>query len=185
MGCDIHAHIEYRRVDRVGRRLPRRGLPSWRQYASLNVNRNYALFSVLANVRNERGNDIVIEPVSMPKELPVDLSWAVKDEFERHWKADAHSCSWLSLEDLRRAQEIYAKVELPGESWEQPADSPVDDDVRVTGERVSLGLTRWIYCERGVRKPLGKNAELESVIAMMQALESGGRQTRLVFWFDN
>ena len=58
--------------------------------------RNYALFSVLANVRNTFG----IIPISLPKGIPLDLSDSVKHKFENYVEPWEHDASWLSLKEL-------------------------------------------------------------------------------------
>jgi hypothetical protein len=97
MGCDIHAHIEYERWE--GEYI------GWG--FDIDINRNYTLFSVLANVRN--GGEI--GPISEPRGLPKDISMEVMEYYneERH---DAHSCSWLNLNDLVEANKRINKLGL-------------------------------------------------------------------------
>jgi hypothetical protein len=57
--------------------------------------RNYALFAMLADVRN----DYNFKPISHPKGLPSDVSDYVKQQSDQ-WGEDGHSHSWLSLREL-------------------------------------------------------------------------------------
>ena len=83
MGCDIHMHIE---VKYKGR---------WRHYSAPDVDRRYALFSKMADVRNVGD----IQPISQPKGLPDELDEITLLAY-RLWDGDAHSESWLSSSEL-------------------------------------------------------------------------------------
>lgn len=120
MGCDIHMFVEIREEWRpktwqtVGRVFPYAyhrpdEIPTlwWEEDHEEELNpvmtmhpytgRNYDLFAVLAGVR---GN---AEPIASPRGLPDDVSgWvAYRSEW---WGTDAHSRSYLMLEELQ-AQE--------------------------------------------------------------------------------
>lgn len=102
MGCDIYMHVEYK--DRNGK---------WAcgDYFSLHPNstledpqydvqdfcgdRNYGLFSILADVRNYDN----VEPIDRPRRLPEDISEFTK-RFYKDWEMDAHSCSYFTLREL-------------------------------------------------------------------------------------
>ena len=58
-------------------------------------NRNYYIFSILANVRN--GSDI--EPISYPKGIPDDASYGYLYKCNQ-WNSDAHSHSYFTLDEL-------------------------------------------------------------------------------------
>jgi len=57
--------------------------------------RNYYLFAVLADVRNSYG----IDPISEPRGVPDDASFAYKKILE-NWGPDAHSESYFTLREL-------------------------------------------------------------------------------------
>lgn len=109
MGCDIHMCVE-RRSDRYGG-----GKTEWvnGDYFSIKdpydsecapirqdlySDRNYALFAVLANVRN-RGYGEAYPYIDEPRGLPNDVTEYVKDEYEA-WDMDAHSCSYFTLREI-------------------------------------------------------------------------------------
>ena len=83
MGCDIHAHIE---VKMEG---------EWKHFSNPNVDRNYKLFALMADVRNYKN----IEPISKPKGLPNNLTFLTKIDYE-NWGIDAHDESYLTVEEL-------------------------------------------------------------------------------------
>jgi hypothetical protein len=67
MGCDIHAFVEY--ID-----------PNWadqpRFLAKVHIRRDYSLFGIMAGVRRSQG----LEPVSLPKGLPKEISYQLQSE---------------------------------------------------------------------------------------------------------
>lgn len=90
MGCDIHMYVEHK----VGNK--------WVFETTFYDNhRHYALFSLLADVRNE---DELIIPISTPKGIPSQISDEVKYEYDL-WDCDAHSHSYYSLAELFRYKE--------------------------------------------------------------------------------
>lgn len=86
MGCDIHSYAE--KKDDSGRfqRVP---------VLEPFENRSYGTFGFLADVRNYSA----VPPIAPRKGFPDDASAAVKEEYES-WGMDAHSASWLSLQEL-------------------------------------------------------------------------------------
>ena len=101
MGCDIHMHVEYKTDNGwcCGDyfELDRRSTidnPRY-YYIDLYDNRNYALFSVLANVRNYADTEYIDEP----RGLPDDVTDFVKEDYDSEcW--DVHSCSYFTLKEL-------------------------------------------------------------------------------------
>ena len=86
MGCDIHGIIQYKRADDK----------HWKTWCkSLPVNRNYELFTLLANVRSTGD----IDPIYFPKGLPKDLDLP-EDITEDN--LGEHSFSWLSLSEISK-----------------------------------------------------------------------------------
>ncbi len=75
-------------------------------------NRNYSLFAILADVRNDEG----YECIPLPRGMPDGLSLEIKSWFE-HFQEDAYSASWLTLEELVNFDwhgkhiQIYARVD--------------------------------------------------------------------------
>lgn len=98
MGCDIHLYVERRDGNRWVT------ADSWtRSYNRSAVNsvdnfydwRDYALFAILADVRN--WNDLL--PIEYARGAPDDCCDEVRGEIER-WKNDAHHHSWLTLREI-------------------------------------------------------------------------------------
>lgn len=91
MGCDIHGPFIEVKEYADG---------SWWTRREFLTDRNYALFGALAGVRA-----IDIDPPVPPRGLPDDAS----SEWRSHHDADCHSESWLTVEELRQAQDAYAE----------------------------------------------------------------------------
>jgi hypothetical protein len=147
MGCDIRAFVEYSFTDSAGSK----GFAFWYQVPLL---RNYTLFTLMANVRKRSG----LEPVSLPKGLPQNLSDEVKEIYEydcrRYNVSGNHSHSWLSLSELEEVQQRYREL--------------ISDEIDLLVESDQPDVF------------------LDAAIAVMRALEQQGREeSRLVFSFDN
>ena len=99
MGCDIHAHSELKIEGK------------WYHLDSLNIDRNYALFAKMADVRN---NWDKFEPISKPKGLPKDASFMTKF-LCAEYGSDGHSHSYLTSKEFMKLSE-WAK-EHWGEFW--------------------------------------------------------------------
>lgn len=97
MGCDIHAAVEA-----LTNPFPNHPDVTWWMMAGeVVIDRDYTMLAALAGVRAEvvaeRGE--VIVPIAEPRGLPADRS-DVMHAWWTYWEEDAHSTSWLSLEEL-------------------------------------------------------------------------------------
>ena len=106
MGCDIHMYVEYKKPNTNGQwECGELFAMNNSNNADLSVevdrvpiyrDRNYALFAVLADVRNNG----TYECIAPPRGFPDDAANFTKEEYKA-WEADAHSCSYLTLAELR------------------------------------------------------------------------------------
>jgi hypothetical protein len=103
MGCDIHLHIEIKIESK------------WHHYNHPNVNRNYHLFSKMANVRNYP--EYNIKPISEPKGFPEDATFTTKFDYE-NWGNDAHSPSWLDKHDIELLEYWFNQHQIERHSFE-------------------------------------------------------------------
>jgi len=97
MGCDIHAHIEIKVTD------------EWHYYAPVDLWRDYAVFTKMAGVRD---SGLSIEPISLPKGLPINISFTTRFHTE-YLGDDGHSHSWLSYVEMQELLRFF-KDELDG-----------------------------------------------------------------------
>lgn len=174
MGCDIHAYLEYKN----------KGTDKgyWQNFgAQFRLDRNYLMFGLLANVRNDGA---IIQPKGIPDGLAYeaegDLYLRINDEYkddegycslERalHWQKngetivmndgkpykithpDWHSHSWLTLDEFKSVLDAY----------EAKCKESIQND-----------NFRW-------------GVEYRALYASMKSLSDEGFETRLIFWFDN
>lgn len=85
MGCDLHAYAE-KNVDGKWELVPE---------VEIFVDRNYFLFEFLAGVRSYIG----IKPIVKPRGIPKNASKSTSESY-KEWGMDAHTPSWLTLEEL-------------------------------------------------------------------------------------
>lgn len=168
MGCDIHMHVEYRPdafyvnkkpgwVSGDYYRLCYDGLIQPRYVCTdFCGDRNYWLFSVLADVRND-GTFVYID---RPRGLPNDISEVVRNEFEP-WSWDAHSCSYLTLKELIDFYEEHIDDE------EGEIVLPLITKIKERADELGLIYT-FSWEGNGSDKAYSKSDNI-----------------RIVFWFDN
>jgi hypothetical protein len=146
MGCDIHLHIE---VLLNG---------TWEHYAAPRVKCWYALFGVMAGVR-----DTEQVPISAPKGFPRDAS-ALTRVIREDYGIDGHTDSWLDHEEIMRLEDWLAeqqridKLPFPGYDLEA-----VILNTTMCGNRFT---SYWRYND-------------------VSYLPTGITDIRFVFWFDN
>ena len=118
MGCDIHSFVEKKNVE-TGKWEQIRGFKSdyydendeyfstdeFKNGKTILDCRNYSEFAILADVRNGYGfagcdTGDAIEPIDMPRGLPIDVSDEVKWESD-DYGCDGHSHSWLTAKDIK------------------------------------------------------------------------------------
>ena len=170
--------------------------PFDRHYTS----RNYDFFAVMADVRNY---DNFITPVCAPKGFPEDASQEVINEYKR-WNEDAHSCSWLTLEELElydwekektdsglvdpRQFLEYLKNGRPSVWSGGTSGVKVDHNTMKNICRGIYGLldpNKWyvtrVFWQESVKEGIGE-LYLEEFLS---TLRNYGKNVRIVFWFDN
>lgn len=152
MGCDIHTFAE-KKTETGWKCL------DFQPFSE----RNYALFGLLADVRNYAA----VTPVAAKRGIPRDCDPFILDEWDR-MRGDAHSASWISMEELK---EIRPETEV--------------ENRRVTGMLPETRiLSGGCTCEKGKGK---KETLLDFLgdhffqdVATLEELGAG----RVVFWFD-
>ncbi len=104
MGTDIHVYIEQKTIKNDNPLMTEWiSVDEWINDSYFEImevrkrywtDRNYLLFAILANVRNHYN----IQPISLPKGLPDDVSPEVKNQSDE--ENYAHTRSWLTLKEL-------------------------------------------------------------------------------------
>lgn len=154
MGCDIHGHAERRNAHGQWERIDGLAPFDWR---------GYGMFGFLAGVRNYSG----IRPIAKPRGLPADASREVVEDYES-WDGDAHSASWLSVEEL-----LAFDYDAPCEN--RRVSRQVRPNLRDDGATCAPGAGRMTT----FREFLGRG-----FIDELHRLRRAGAE-RVVFWFDN
>lgn len=164
MGCDIHLFTE-KKVN-----------GKWAdQNTDLEVDRNYDLFSILADVRNY--NNIV--PISEPKGIPADADEPFKKESDR-MDDDGHSHSYLTLQELLDY--------LPNVSDKQSGMISAEQAERLEAGELPTSWSRststpgYVY-----REWQSRDESLQDVVNKLNDLKGDLPETdiRIVFFFDN
>jgi hypothetical protein len=93
MGCDIHLHIEMKVYG------------NWVHYGCPSMDRNYELFVMMADVRN----DGEIIPIDKPRGFPPDGVSLLTRLCYEHEKVGAHSISWLNSKEIELLTKWYDK----------------------------------------------------------------------------
>jgi hypothetical protein len=153
MGCDIHLYGEKRNQD-----------GTWEHTsdgddldAPMNY-RSYGIFGFLAGVRNYSA----VTPISRQRGLPDDTSAFVRSAFTS-WRFDAHSPSWMSMDELMS----------------------FDYEGEVEDRRCTRNGDGGSTCEPGNGKKMTYREFLgDGFFKDLERLRDGGAD-RVVFWFDN
>lgn len=163
MGCDIHMCIEYKTE----------GGKNWRcgdyfhtvnpldsnkelYRVDLYDARCYSLFAVLADVRNGG-----YTPIDTPRGLPDDVTDYVRADYES-WGLNAHSCSFLTLRELKEWDERRKPINSFGGRILEPL---IDRLVRRADELGVIYDFEWDRPDHNTYKK--------------------AEQIRIIFWFDN
>jgi hypothetical protein len=163
MGCDIHAYVESKRKDSK----------HWYGFGKrFNPGRHYGMFGRLAGVRCD---GCLIEP----KGIPSDLSWTADDDY------------WLRVNDDYAEDEGYTSQERALSYIKSGSKVKLNDDNTMDKvEHPDWHTPSWLTAdelEKCLEVPAewGDTEEYKAILAAMKSLELSGRDTRLVFWFDN
>lgn len=201
MGCDIHTHVEIKQVTKGKEKWNCADYFKLNRYFDPNDNdwgskheivgicndRNYSLFSVLADVRNYGDT----ESICQPKGIPEDCCNEIKEDYQ-FWGEDAHSASYFTLKELMEWQKTAPPLKHSG-MISSEASKALDN-----GE-IPQSWCQWTnrsgYVERTWEE---KNEVLVPLIdALIQRgkelyfwyteeqIQEGAEKMRFVFWFDN
>ena len=205
MGCDIHVYIEYknRKIESDGHKH------NWLSHGGrINPGRNYALFALMANVRNYGGDlPVTFDPRGMPDDVAYyasgdDRMYICEDEGDNYvkmeraerWVKDGSSKfiydrdgkpTWVTHPDW------HSHSWLTTSEFESIFNNYLERETQWHKERVADHMTfvkrenikpdSWAY------EPPSMNVEptYQAVLASMKRFEELNYDSRIVFWFDN
>lgn len=171
MGCDIHAFIEYA--------YDGDNFSNSFSDGELNFGRDYTLFSLIAGVRGME------KPIVLPRGFPDDCiakgdaklfksNWIVADKY-KDYGSDAHTPTWLTLDELKKIRAKYIRIQLEFNSISDAATWALVND-----DNVMNSIFTYSFGDN-------ENAGLYLSIVILESLKKIDPKikSRLVCWFDN
>lgn len=201
MGCDIHLYLEKKKIVNGKEEWINCDRFVFNEYydpadedgetefnhKSIYNGRNYSMFAILADVRN----DGKIKPIAQPRGLPADCHKITKREAEE-WDLDGHSHSYLTVKELiLRHQTDEGRPEC---GYVSPKDA--ENLEKGIFPNAWCGWTSdesWVYRE-WVRPGSHLDGLMEKLIPVFKEelwifkdseIENKWENFRIVFWFDN
>jgi hypothetical protein len=180
MGCDIHGYIDYDQEINKDR-IYTRG------FAKVNIDRNYALFTVLAGVR--AGWDENPKNIGSPNGIPENRSWTIDwDLFVRvddEYPDQDHTCSTKEAESWARCNSHLMHQGYKDEEKLYVLHPDWHSHSYMSIQELSTAIRKY----NAICKKAGWDgtapADIKAVLASMRALKAQGLEPRFVFWFDN
>ncbi len=198
MGCDIHTHVEfYHEASKTWKdgdkyfRNPYFDVSD--EHSSefnrdeLCGNRNYMLFAILADVRNESN----VEYICPPKGIPEDCNIHIKKDYDA-WEEDAHSASYFTLKELMKYFADHREVTYGGMVSPEAAKKIDDFGEAPDWWCSSTNRPGYVFRTWSLGSPL---------VHLIEALKQRAKELfwlydenripevadkiRFVFWFDN
>jgi len=207
MGCDIHLYIEYKDKKPA---LENGYVPGWQSYGNrINPGRNYAMFALMADVRNygDEKLPVLVEPRGMPD----DVSYTTMND-NRIYISETKSEDYVSMETAKRWVESGSSKFINDKEgnpiWVTNPDAHSHSWL-TTSEFESI-LNKYLELETGWHKErvdthnkwlqkeniqpsswayappsINDEPEYQVVLASLKRFEELGYDARVVFWFDN
>lgn len=189
MGCDIHLYIE-KKIG--GKWIPAQGFVQTDEdridvpYHDRFNDRDYELFGFLAGVRSPENQHFE------PKGFPKDASKEVRTRFEV-WGCDAHTPSYLTLEELKAVDWGKTKVKINHlfltsqlEKFRESVAAGKPDYSLITTWCSATNQDGWEYAE--LEFPIKYQfARFFDLVFWLNSYDYRCKpdEIRIVFWFDN
>ena len=207
MGCDIHLYIEYK-----NKKVAFDGYKdNWHSFGkSINTGRNYAMFALMANVRNYY-SDGKLPVLVEPRGIPEDVGYIAKDDNQLYICEDegenyttmeraekwVESGSSKFIDNQEGKPTWVTQPDWHSHSWlttsefETIINNYLELESGWHKERVAehmtfveqnnIKLESWAYAP----PVMNDEPEYQVVLASMKRFEELGYDARIVFWFDN
>lgn len=176
MGCDIHCYIQYKEKTEDNR--------WWDCFGGhIYLGRNYAMFGVLAGVRDKYAPHSFQPKGLLPKEK---LSWRVKDDLYLTITEDGKGENEATLEDAMR---WFNGSKIVNDSKGNPylvlhPDWHSHSWMTIEEYKQALKWYKEYAKEDGIEG--GVPFDYKVILKVMKVLENNGRNdVLLIFWFDN
>ena len=207
MGCDIHLYIEYKnkKVEFDGYK------DSWHSFSQrINPGRNYAMFALMANVRNYY-SDGKFPVLVGPRGIPEDVGYSANAD-NRIYISEVKDDNYVTMEQAKRWVDSgnskfidnqegkptwVTQPDWHSHSWlttsefetiinkylELESDwhkERVDTHNKMVAKE-NIQPSSWMYAPPA----MNDEPEYQVVLASMKRFEELGYDARIVFWFDN
>jgi hypothetical protein len=207
MGCDIHLYIEYKskKVEFDGYK------DRWHSFGkSIKPGRNYAMFALMANVRNYY-SDGKLPVLVEPRGIPEDVGYIAKDD-NRMYICEDEGENYTTMERAKKWVESgiskfidnqegkptwVTQPDWHSHSWLTTSEFEtvlnkyleledgwhkrrVDEHNKMVEEH-NIQPSSWAYAPPA----MNDEPEYQVVLASMKRFEELGYDARIVFWFDN
>lgn len=200
MGCDIHTYVEIKKYVNNEEKWVSADYyeknPYYdeldndeKQFSIVHIfeGRDYGLFSILADVRNDAGNT----PICDPKGLPDDCCDEIKEEYE-HCSDIDHSHSYFTLKELKDYVNTHKTIKRSGMISESSAFNLDINNIKPDCWCRGTNQSGWVYREwedefTGLDEIIKKLTErlLDMLYINDSMVDEFSDKIRLVFWFDN
>lgn len=210
MGCDIHMYVEGKIDCYPNKEKKWINIDNWKVSCyegvrdkiidipaedknisftceSIMDNRDYQLFSLLADVRSEEG---CYPPIAKPRGLPQDIHYVTK-KLADNLKEEAYSHSYFTLKELKESP--YSKgMNLQGWVLYEDDIALIDKEEEIP-HQIFFEYSNKIYEEAQFRKWRGYlNGNLMRIIKCLENKMKNNKvlikkedDIRIVFWFCN
>ena len=207
MGCDIHLYIEYK-----NKMVAFDGYKdSWHSFGKqINPGRNYAMFALMANVRNHYSDGklpVLVEPRGMPE----DVGYIAKDDNQMYISEDEGD-NYVTMETANRWVESGSSKFVNNQEGKPTwvTDPDAHSHSWLTTSEFETIINNYLELESGWHKErvdthnkmvakeniqpsswmyappaMNDEPEYQVVLASMKGFEEVGYDARIVFWFDN
>lgn len=171
MGADIHCYVET-----ASGLLNKDGEETWWSFCGrVNPGRDYAMFGILASVRNDPDTAMIA-----PRGLPKNIGWQTADD------------AFMRVDDKHEEEQGYcsracAEKYIEHGSWyrdekkEQVSHPDWHSHSWMTPEEWALAIDTYVTNHPNFQL----DTEYFVLAAMMNTFVQHGKKARIVFWFDN
>lgn len=173
MGCDIHMYIQYRR----------KGSDYWSGFGGrINPGRNYGMFGVLANVRNEMPKHF--EAKGIPTH---ELSYQCEGDLYMMISDDGEGENETTLENALDWNKRYGcKLEFHGDKPYKVRHPDWHSHSWMTTKELSKAYNMYSAMYKKEYGASHVPIEYKAILSVMKTLEKTGEyEAEVVFWFDN
>ena len=177
MGCDIHLRVEVKDSD--GNWTDGNIYDSNKEALEFYTGRNYDLFGILADVRNEH----FLGPISEPRGIPDDIVEINRDYMDDY---GLHSQTWFTLQELLVSYDKYGVTRQSGMISPEDNIKLLKYGTHPSSWCRSTSNDNWVKAEwYDSYNPLKKFVDAFKIVANMHWKTYKPNEIRVIIAFDN